>query len=87
MIKKCIFAVCALVLIAACEPLTEEEQAAQDVEVTKKVDGDITSYTTYVIDPRTGLCFIRSRTKGGYYVYVPLECTDKVMELILNKQR
>ena len=89
MIKKCIFAVCALVLVSACDPLTEEQQSALDVKVAEKADDKITSYMTYVIDPRIGseLCFARSQTKGGYYVYVPTECTDKVLELILNKQR
>ena len=87
MIKRCIFAVCALVLIAACDPLTEAEQAAFDAKVVVDVKNDMSSYMAYVIDSRTGLCFVRSRTKGGYYVYTPIECTDKIMELVINKQR
>ena len=87
MIKRCIFAVCALVLVAACDPLTVEEQARYDAKVVVDVKDDMSSYMAYVIDPRTGLCFVRSRTKGSFDVYAPVECTDKVMEHLINKQR
>lgn len=87
MIKKCLFAVCALVLVTACEPPTEEELIEQERKVTVYVENDITNYMFYVIDPRTGLCFARSKATKGYYIYAPVDCTDKVMELVINKQR
>lgn len=66
--------------IVACDPETQQE-------VTVVVENDITTYMVYVMDPRTGLCFARSRTSKSYYVYAPVDCTDKVLNLILNPPR
>lgn len=82
--------ICALTVVACSPPTPEEEQIEQlkqAIKVINFVEKDITGYMFYVIDPRTGLCFARSQVSKSWYVYTPVDCTDRVMENVINKQR
>ena len=53
-----------------------------------RIDRDIMiGNIIYVIDRRTGICFARSYAGNGYYIYSPIECTEKVKVLIVNPER
>jgi len=75
--------ICAMV-VAACQETAEEKQNKLKKN-TYFVDDDITKYMHYVQDPRTSLCFARSTTRGGYYVYSPIKCTPRIEKFLLNR--
>ena len=93
LLPKIIFLSIALALSSCCnqEQTPQERMAAQ--ERKRQADAlfatkDIQKYLWYVQDPRTGLCFAASRISNDkWYVYSPVECTDKVIQNLINPLR
>lgn len=61
----------AVMFLTACPAPTENSPL--------EMRDDLLKYTGYIKDPRTDECLIWSKTRSGYYVYVPVACTDKVL--------
>ncbi len=75
---RAVFVILLALMVSGCEPETPQE-----------IDKRMETKFQYVVDPNTGLCFVRYSSEGGYanvmYGHVP--CTDAVMDNLYNPQK